>query len=387
MTRDDGITGPRAERRSRASEQPQRSRAEHDGRDAVRGARRRGADHDVRSAWTTAASGSASVAASSPEAAGRAATSPSRGDDRLGEPPDEGGDGARSRPGRPPRSGRSGRRRRKAWIEAVTARRPRTRPASRAGAPRAASPGRRLSAGRASRGGSSRRSRTRRRRRPPRRPGLGQPRPPRRRAGAAARRVAARTAAWQVPAGAAAHGAVHTKRSAILDRWPGSTASALALDDAVRRGAARAWARAVPALPRGRQVRRGPGVRLRVGRRASRGYCAWCPAPLHALAGVAAATTRIRLGIDVPRAPARPVSAARAIAARRALRGPRRAHAGLGYRDPEFDALGLRRDRRQDDAPPSTCSRRRGARTARGRGSGWAAWDLRSRGPRAAATA
>jgi alkanesulfonate monooxygenase SsuD/methylene tetrahydromethanopterin reductase-like flavin-dependent oxidoreductase (luciferase family) len=77
-------------------------------------------------------------------------------------------------------------------------------------------------------------------------------------------------------------------------------------------------------------------------------YCGWCPAPLHALAGVAAATTRIRLGTAMYLVPQHePVSAARAIARLDELSAGRvELGAGLGYRDPEFDALGLRRDRR-----------------------------------------
>ena len=77
-------------------------------------------------------------------------------------------------------------------------------------------------------------------------------------------------------------------------------------------------------------------------------YCGWCPAPLHALAAAAAATTRIRLGTAMYLVPQHePVSAARAIARLDGLSGGRvELGAGLGYRDAEFDALGLRRDRR-----------------------------------------
>jgi alkanesulfonate monooxygenase SsuD/methylene tetrahydromethanopterin reductase-like flavin-dependent oxidoreductase (luciferase family) len=77
-------------------------------------------------------------------------------------------------------------------------------------------------------------------------------------------------------------------------------------------------------------------------------YCGWCPAPLHALAAAAATTTRIRLGTAMYLVPQHePVSAARAIARLDELSGGRvELGAGLGYRDPEFDALGLRRDRR-----------------------------------------
>lgn len=77
-------------------------------------------------------------------------------------------------------------------------------------------------------------------------------------------------------------------------------------------------------------------------------YCGWCPAPLHALASLAGTTTRIRLGTAMYLVPQHePVSAARAIARLDRLSGGRvELGAGLGYRDPEFDALGLRRDRR-----------------------------------------
>ena len=77
-------------------------------------------------------------------------------------------------------------------------------------------------------------------------------------------------------------------------------------------------------------------------------YCGWCPAPLHALAALAATTSRIRLGTAMYLVPQHePVSAARAVARLDELSGGRvELGAGLGYRDPEFDALGLRRDRR-----------------------------------------
>jgi alkanesulfonate monooxygenase SsuD/methylene tetrahydromethanopterin reductase-like flavin-dependent oxidoreductase (luciferase family) len=77
-------------------------------------------------------------------------------------------------------------------------------------------------------------------------------------------------------------------------------------------------------------------------------YDGWCSAPLHLLAYVAGLTERIRLGTAmylVPQHDAR--AAARAIATLDALSGGRfELGAGLGYRDTEFDALGLRRDRR-----------------------------------------
>ena len=77
-------------------------------------------------------------------------------------------------------------------------------------------------------------------------------------------------------------------------------------------------------------------------------YCGWCPAPLHALAALAARTSHVRLGTAMYLVPQHePVSTARAIARLDALSGGRvELGAGLGYRDPEFDALGLRRDRR-----------------------------------------
>lgn len=77
-------------------------------------------------------------------------------------------------------------------------------------------------------------------------------------------------------------------------------------------------------------------------------YCGWCPAPLHALAAVAGATARIRLGTAMYLVPQHdPVAAARNVATLDELScGRVELGAGLGYRDPEFDALGLRRDRR-----------------------------------------
>jgi alkanesulfonate monooxygenase SsuD/methylene tetrahydromethanopterin reductase-like flavin-dependent oxidoreductase (luciferase family) len=77
-------------------------------------------------------------------------------------------------------------------------------------------------------------------------------------------------------------------------------------------------------------------------------YCGWCPAPLHALASLAGTTERIRLGTAMYLVPQHePVASARAIARLDELCGGRvELGAGLGYRDPEFDALGLRRDRR-----------------------------------------
>jgi alkanesulfonate monooxygenase SsuD/methylene tetrahydromethanopterin reductase-like flavin-dependent oxidoreductase (luciferase family) len=77
-------------------------------------------------------------------------------------------------------------------------------------------------------------------------------------------------------------------------------------------------------------------------------YDGWTPAPLHALAHVAGRTTRIRLGTAMYLVPQHdPFAAARTVATLDELSGGRVIlGGGLGYRDPEFDALGLRRDRR-----------------------------------------
>jgi len=77
-------------------------------------------------------------------------------------------------------------------------------------------------------------------------------------------------------------------------------------------------------------------------------YDGWCPAPLHALAYAAGVTERIHLGTAMYLVPQHePLAAARAMAALDDVSGGRfELGAGLGYRDPEFDALGLRRDRR-----------------------------------------
>ena len=77
-------------------------------------------------------------------------------------------------------------------------------------------------------------------------------------------------------------------------------------------------------------------------------YDGWCPAPIHALAVAAARTDRVRLGTAMLLAPQHdPVRLARAIATLDRLSGGRvDVGAGLGHRDAEFDALGLRRDRR-----------------------------------------
>lgn len=77
-------------------------------------------------------------------------------------------------------------------------------------------------------------------------------------------------------------------------------------------------------------------------------YDGWCPAPLQALAYVAGRTSTIHLGTAMYLVPQHdPVAAARSIATLDHLSGGRvELGAGLGYRDAEFDALGLRRDRR-----------------------------------------
>jgi alkanesulfonate monooxygenase SsuD/methylene tetrahydromethanopterin reductase-like flavin-dependent oxidoreductase (luciferase family) len=77
-------------------------------------------------------------------------------------------------------------------------------------------------------------------------------------------------------------------------------------------------------------------------------YDGWCPAPLHALAHVAGRTSTIHLGTAMYLVPQHdPVAAARSIATLDHLSNGRvELGAGLGYRDAEFDALGLRRDRR-----------------------------------------
>ena len=77
-------------------------------------------------------------------------------------------------------------------------------------------------------------------------------------------------------------------------------------------------------------------------------YDGWCPAPLQALAHVAGMTSTIHLGTAMFLVPQHdPAAAARSIATLDHLSGGRvELGAGLGYRDAEFDALGLRRDRR-----------------------------------------
>ena len=77
-------------------------------------------------------------------------------------------------------------------------------------------------------------------------------------------------------------------------------------------------------------------------------YDGWCPAPLHALARVAGVTTRLRLGTAVLLVPQHdPLWLARSAAVLdRISQGRLDLGIGLGHRDVEFDALGLRRDRR-----------------------------------------
>ena len=77
-------------------------------------------------------------------------------------------------------------------------------------------------------------------------------------------------------------------------------------------------------------------------------YDGFCPALLHAEAFVAARTTRIRLGQAMLIGPQHdPAGLAHNAATLRQLSGDRlELGLGLGHRDAEFDALGLRRDRR-----------------------------------------
>ncbi|MCW2983868.1 MAG: hypothetical protein JWR63_1438 [Conexibacter sp.] len=77
-------------------------------------------------------------------------------------------------------------------------------------------------------------------------------------------------------------------------------------------------------------------------------YDGWCPSLLHAAAGALAATSTLRFGNAMLIAPQHdPVMLARSSATLHRLSGGRvELGLGLGYRDAEFDALGLRRDRR-----------------------------------------
>lgn len=77
-------------------------------------------------------------------------------------------------------------------------------------------------------------------------------------------------------------------------------------------------------------------------------YDGWCPALLHAQAAAVSATARLRFGNAMLIAPQHdPVALARNAATLHTLSGGRvDLGLGLGHRDAEFDALGLRRDRR-----------------------------------------
>jgi len=77
-------------------------------------------------------------------------------------------------------------------------------------------------------------------------------------------------------------------------------------------------------------------------------YDGWCPAPLHAAAAAAAHTERLRFGTAMMLLPQHdPDGLADAARTFDRLTGGRlELGVGLGYRDAEYDALGLRRDRR-----------------------------------------
>lgn len=77
-------------------------------------------------------------------------------------------------------------------------------------------------------------------------------------------------------------------------------------------------------------------------------YDGWCPALLHAQAAAVSATSRLRFGNAMLIAPQHdPHALARNAATLQRLSGRRvELGLGLGHRDAEFDALGLRRDRR-----------------------------------------
>lgn len=77
-------------------------------------------------------------------------------------------------------------------------------------------------------------------------------------------------------------------------------------------------------------------------------YDGWVPAPLHALAHVAGLTSRLRMGTAVLLATQHdPFTLARTAATLDRISGGRLdLGIGLGHRDVEFDALGLRRDQR-----------------------------------------
>jgi alkanesulfonate monooxygenase SsuD/methylene tetrahydromethanopterin reductase-like flavin-dependent oxidoreductase (luciferase family) len=77
-------------------------------------------------------------------------------------------------------------------------------------------------------------------------------------------------------------------------------------------------------------------------------YDGWCPQPLIAIAAAAGATTTLRFGTAMLlMAQHQPAPFARLAASVARLSGDRLdLGVGLGHRDPEFDGLGLRRDRR-----------------------------------------
>jgi alkanesulfonate monooxygenase SsuD/methylene tetrahydromethanopterin reductase-like flavin-dependent oxidoreductase (luciferase family) len=77
-------------------------------------------------------------------------------------------------------------------------------------------------------------------------------------------------------------------------------------------------------------------------------YDGWCPALVHAEAAAVAATSRLRFGNAMLLLPQHePVALARNVATLDRLSSGRvDLGVGLGHRDAEFDALGLRRDRR-----------------------------------------
>ncbi len=77
-------------------------------------------------------------------------------------------------------------------------------------------------------------------------------------------------------------------------------------------------------------------------------YDGWCPAPLHALAYVAARTSRVRLGTAVLLLPQQdPVAIAMAAATLVSLsEGRLELGVGLGYREAEFDLIGVPKRRR-----------------------------------------
>lgn len=77
-------------------------------------------------------------------------------------------------------------------------------------------------------------------------------------------------------------------------------------------------------------------------------YDGWCPAPLVAAAAIAAATTRLRVGTGMLLLPMHDPGAVAASTAQLDVLSAGRIDlgVGLGYRDEEFDGLGLRRTRR-----------------------------------------